>query len=252
MGDHPQQDDERQARSLALEKAYVHDVYDHFSGGGAPPVDAPRYRPWPRVRHFLMELEPGSLVADVGCGSGKYLDINPDLMKIGCDRCAPLVVQARSKGEVLRCDNLRLPFRDDTFDAVLSVAVVHHFATTDRRVAAIREITRVLRIGGKVLITVWAMEQRHRKFDSQDVLVPWHQPVKSSSEAEREVTSTTRDDDILVYHAYSHVSDHEKGQQQQGQSIRRGKKYRNGRGRYTVKNFVLGFTMILVPSSCNG
>ncbi|KAG8198681.1 hypothetical protein JTE90_015508 [Oedothorax gibbosus] len=238
MGDHPQQDDERQARSLALEKAYVHDVYDHFSGGGAPPVDAPRYRPWPRVRHFLMELEPGSLVADVGCGSGKYLDINPDLMKIGCDRCAPLVVQARSKGEVLRCDNLRLPFRDDTFDAVLSVAVVHHFATTDRRVAAIREITRVLRIGGKVLITVWAMEQRHRKFDSQDVLVPWHQPVKSSSEdhassaAEREVTSTTSDDDILVYHAYSHVSDHEKGQQQQGQSIKKRQKYRNGRGRY--------------------
>lgn len=86
-------------------------------------------------------------------------------MKIGLDYCAALTAAARTRGghEVLTCDNLHLPFRDETFDAVLSVAVIHHFATTDRRVAAIKELTRVMRIGGKVLITVWAMEQRHRK-----------------------------------------------------------------------------------------
>lgn len=61
------------------------------------------------------------------------------------------------------CDNLALPFRDESFDAVLSIAVVHHFATTDRRVQALRELARVLRIGGKLIISVWAMEQRHRK-----------------------------------------------------------------------------------------
>lgn len=61
------------------------------------------------------------------------------------------------------CDNLALPFRDESFDAVLSIAVVHHFATTERRVGALRELARVLRIGGRLVITVWAMEQRHRK-----------------------------------------------------------------------------------------
>jgi SAM-dependent methyltransferase len=61
------------------------------------------------------------------------------------------------------CDNLALPFKDDCFDAILSVAVVHHFATTERRVNALRELARVLRIGGRMLISVWAMEQRHRK-----------------------------------------------------------------------------------------
>ncbi|KFM59634.1 putative methyltransferase-like protein, partial [Stegodyphus mimosarum] len=159
-------------------------------------------------------------------------------MKIGSDRCAALTASARAKNhEVLTCDNLRLPFRDETFDAVLSIAVIHHFATTDRRVAAIKELTRILRIGGKVLITVWAMEQRHRKFDSQDVLVPWHEPVKSSSEdrgssVERELTSTTTsDDDVLVYHAYSHISDSESHQQQAAVNRKR-QKYRNGRGRY--------------------
>lgn len=65
--------------------------------------------------------------------------------------------------KVLTCDNLSLPFRDESFDAVLSIAVVHHFSTTERRVRAIKELARVLRIGGRLIISVWAMEQKHRK-----------------------------------------------------------------------------------------
>ncbi len=42
-------------------------------------------------------------------------------------------------------DNLALPYRDESFDAVLSIAVIHHIATTERRVRAIRELARILR-----------------------------------------------------------------------------------------------------------
>ena len=48
-------------------------------------------------------------------------------------------------------------------DAALSIAVIHHIATAERRVMALRELSRVLRVGGRVIISVWAMEQRHRK-----------------------------------------------------------------------------------------
>lgn len=51
--------DERVARSVALEQAYVHDVYEQF-------YDNPKSKPWPKVQRFLDELEPGSLVCDVG------------------------------------------------------------------------------------------------------------------------------------------------------------------------------------------
>lgn len=78
--------------------------------------------------------------------------------------------------QVALCDNLELPFRDNSFDAVLSLAVVHHFATTERRVGAIKELARILRIGGRVIITVWALEQKQRRFESQDVLIPWQKP----------------------------------------------------------------------------
>ncbi len=65
--------------------------------------------------------------------------------------------------QVLLCDNLSLPFRDSSLDAVLSVAVIHHMATAERRVQALREMSRVLRVGGRVMISVWAMEQRNRR-----------------------------------------------------------------------------------------
>ena len=80
----------------------------------------------------------------------------------------------------MHCDNLSLPFKDETLDAALSVAVIHHIATAERRVRAIKELARVLRVGGKVMISVWAMEQKYRKFGSQDVLIPWNRPSTAS------------------------------------------------------------------------
>lgn len=92
------------------------------------------------------------------------------------NRCCFVFVFLFALKQVALCDNLELPFRDGSFDAVLSLAVVHHFATTERRVGAIRELARILRIGGRVIITVWALEQKQRRFESQDVLIPWQRP----------------------------------------------------------------------------
>lgn len=111
--------------------------------------------------------------------------------------------------QVLALDNLALPFRDESLDAVLSIAVVHHLATTERRVCALRELARVLRIGGRLIISVWAMEQANRKFESQDVLVPWHRPRHqqqrpSTPSLELASTATTSEDDgATPYQAYT-------------------------------------------------
>lgn len=107
--------------------------------------------------------------------------------------------------QVATCDNLELPFRDESFDAVLSLAVIHHFATTERRVSAIRELARVLRIGGRLIITVWALEQKSRRFESQDVLIPWQSQKSKNMIA----TSDDEDDDDFLppYHAYTYTED---------------------------------------------
>lgn len=109
-------------------------------------------------------------------------------------------------------DNLSLPFREGSLDAVLSIAVIHHLATTERRINAIRELARVLRIGGRIIISVWAMEQSHRKFESQDVLVPWRRPknlLNTPSFELTSATSTSEEDGYLPYSAYTQASDTE-------------------------------------------
>ncbi|XP_061576403.1 probable tRNA methyltransferase 9B isoform X2 [Cololabis saira] len=166
-----------------LERDHVHSVYDKI----APYFNDNRYKAWPKVRQFLLELPPGSIVADIGCGNGKYLHINKEVFKLGCDVCRPLVDFAWSQGhEVQMCDGLNLPYRDGCFDAVLSIAVIHHLSTKERRIRAIKEMARTLRVGGHIMIYVWAMEQKRRKFEKQDIFVPWnpnpHLPSSSHKE----------------------------------------------------------------------
>lgn len=77
------------------------------------------------------------------------------------------------------CDNLTLPFKDCSLDAVLSIAVIHHFSTTERRVCALQELARVLRIGGRIIITVWAMERRQRKVNyTQHIILDYCKRIK--------------------------------------------------------------------------
>ena len=41
----------------------------------------------------------------------------------------------------------------------ICIAVIHHLSTPARRLAAIEELSRIVRPGGRILISVWALEQ---------------------------------------------------------------------------------------------
>ncbi|CAD5110994.1 DgyrCDS345 [Dimorphilus gyrociliatus] len=183
-----------------FEKEHVLKVYETISTH----FDATRHKQWPKVTEFLAEIQPGSILADIGCGNGKYLGSeNLDVFKMGCDTCKNLCsICAEKSIPVFVADALNVPLRDNCVDAVISIAVIHHFATEERRKRAIKEILRILRKKGKALICVWALEQERgnvkskylaknkestqqakdllpvhdnrTKFESQDLFVPWH------------------------------------------------------------------------------
>ncbi|CAM9140509.1 unnamed protein product [Choristocarpus tenellus] len=161
----------------AIEREHVQAVYDTI----ATHWSHTRYKPWPKVEAFLSSLPYPALVADTGCGNGKYLGCGGGgRLLIGSDSSVPLLstsIERLPQAEVCAADCMNLPYRSGIFDAALSIAVLHHFSTEARRVRAIRELARVLRPGGQVLIYAWAMEQdrdSRRSFSHQDVLVPWH------------------------------------------------------------------------------
>ena len=67
------------------------------------------------------------------------------------------------KADVAIADGMCLPYASNRFDAVLSIAVLHHITTPSRRIHMLTELLRVLRPGGKALVTVWATHQEDMK-----------------------------------------------------------------------------------------
>ncbi|XP_078150275.1 tRNA (carboxymethyluridine(34)-5-O)-methyltransferase-like isoform X2 [Carex rostrata] len=148
-----------------IEKNFVHRVYDAI----APHFSSTRFAKWPKVAGFLNSIETGSIILDAGCGNGKYLGLNPDCFYIGCDISPSLIEICGNRGhEVLVADALNLPYRDNFGDAAISIAVLHHLSTEIRRRKAIEELVRVVKKGGLVLITVWAVEQ-----EDESLLAKW-------------------------------------------------------------------------------
>ncbi|XP_051192726.1 tRNA (carboxymethyluridine(34)-5-O)-methyltransferase [Lolium perenne] len=142
-----------------IERKYVHRVYDAI----APHFSATRFAKWPKVAGFLDSLRPGSVVLDAGCGNGKYLGFNPGCFYLGCDISPPLIEICAGRGhEVFVADAVNMPYRENVGDAAISIAVLHHLSTEERRRKAIEELVRVVKRGGLVLITVWAVEQEDK------------------------------------------------------------------------------------------
>ncbi|KAF8864303.1 S-adenosyl-L-methionine-dependent methyltransferase [Acephala macrosclerotiorum] len=167
---------EQEIEPQKYEEQHVHEVYEQI----ASHFSSTRYKPWPIVESFLKSLSPGSIGLDVGCGNGKYLTVNRDIFIVGSDRSSNLVKIAsqHQPHAAVVADTLSLPHQKGRFEFAISIAVVHHLSTPDRRREAIKAILGCLKYGGKALIYVWALEQKNsrRGWDEgheQDVMVPW-------------------------------------------------------------------------------
>lgn len=137
-----------------------------------------KYNIWHSVRKFICDLPAGSHVADIGCGNGKNMQLRcEDITYHGMDISEEMVNICQARGfNVIHGNILQIPFDDEYVDASMSIAVIHHLTTRDERVTAIRELIRITKPGGKILIYVWAFEQPEsskRKFTSHDEMVPF-------------------------------------------------------------------------------
>ena len=102
---------------------------------------------------------PGSLAADVCCGTGDLalaLEGHSAGTVVGTDFCHPMLQRAREKGKqgagklfFLEADTLALPFRNDSLDVV---GVAFGFRNLANYQEGLGEMHRVLRRGGTLAI----------------------------------------------------------------------------------------------------
>ncbi len=163
----------------------------------APHFDITRYKPWPESMKFISTLTKGSKVLDLGSGNGRNsiylakegmevvgLDFSRALLRIVSNKVEWKEVS--KKVRLIEGDCAHLPFKNDSFDAVLYIATLHHLPTPKERLNSLLEIKRCLKTGGRALVSAWAQEQEKFKEELKmskgnkdkgaeygDIFLPW-------------------------------------------------------------------------------
>jgi len=122
----------------------------------AVPETAEPERFAPRRDFLLANVERGERVLDLGCGDGAFAAA---LVDAGCTVTMADVAQEALRRARLRApaaeavaltEGAPLPFDEDAFDAVWAGEVLEHVADV---VGLLAEVRRVLRWGGRLLVT---------------------------------------------------------------------------------------------------
>lgn len=106
----------------------------------------------------------GKVVLDVGCGAGRFLDVASrwGARTIGIDFSFAVEASQRNVGDrsnvdVIQADVFRLPFKDEVFDVIFSLGVLHH--TRDTREAFL-SLPRHLKAHGEIAVWLYYYTDR--------------------------------------------------------------------------------------------
>lgn len=169
----------------------VRDDYNHI----APDFSNTRVNIWSEIAVLFDYIKKSDKVLDLGCGNGRFVNIIKEKggEYFGTDVSENLINIAKKKypnENFQTTQALKLPFSDNYFDIIYSIAVLHHIPSNDFRLEFLQEAKRVLKIGGIFVLTVWKPKDKQESFlkikfslkkifglasglDFRDVIEPW-------------------------------------------------------------------------------
>jgi ubiquinone/menaquinone biosynthesis C-methylase UbiE len=122
----------------------------------------------------LADIAEGHCVLDIGCGTGTqaiaaWRRSQPGGSVVGVDISEKMLAVARRKAHRAgldiafhHADMAQLPFEDGRFD-VVTITTVMHMVPQGRRRLCLREASRVLRRGGRLLLIDYAGDPENRR-----------------------------------------------------------------------------------------
>lgn len=122
---------------------------------------------WRGLEFIADCVKTGDKVLDFGCGNGRllelFLDKNIDYLGTDVSQNLIDVAKKRYKNQTFQKISplqTTLPFADDFFNTVYSIAVFHHFPSSKYRENVAKELYRITKKDGHIIITVWNLWQK--------------------------------------------------------------------------------------------
>ena len=161
-------------------------IYDRIAGH----FSATRRGLWNELLPFKNLVKNGDRILDVGCGNGRLYQLfdNLSIDYVGLDQSKNLLAEARKKfpsAQFIVGEMSKLPFAEDSFDIIFCIAAFHHLPSDELRMRTLKEMKRVLRANGKIVMTNWNGESdwitskisygKIRKLmdDAYHFIIPW-------------------------------------------------------------------------------
>ncbi len=116
---------------------------------------------WEELSFLKDYINDGDNILDLGCGNGRFLELIGDkkIKYFGIDSSESLIKQANETygqlGKFIHGDALSLPYKNNSFNTIVSFGVLHHIPSKKLRKQFLNEAHRVMKKDGVLILTVW-------------------------------------------------------------------------------------------------
>lgn len=158
--------------------------------------------PWKELVDLGEYAKDGDQVLDLGCAHGRLLEVlkSKKIDYLGLDNCSLSIKEAQArwsdyKFQIADATKLNLP--QNSFDKIFMIATFHHIPGKEMRLKVLRDLNKILKPGGLLIMTNWNLKQGKyfrlwlkcnlkklfgkNKMDWNDILVPWKHKEKTVS-----------------------------------------------------------------------
>ena len=153
---------------------------------------------WEELRFLDGYVGESERVLDLGCGNGRLYELfrKKNIDYYGIDISERLIEIAKKRypqAKFWAADALNLPFFDNFFDKVISIAVFHHVPSKQSRLKFLKEVKRVLKPDGTFILIVWNLNSfdksltflkyglkkilKRSSLDFGDAFLPWGEEI---------------------------------------------------------------------------
>lgn len=148
------------------------------------------------IKNLFKMAKPKETILDFGCGNGRAFPVFKEIgaKYYGVDVSEKLLKLAKKKfpeaNFLLLTNFFQIPYPENFFDKIYAISVFHHIPSQTFRKKILKEFYRVLKPGGKVILSVWDFWNKrggkslifkflllkifkNLKIDFFDVFLPW-------------------------------------------------------------------------------